>query len=176
MSLYGVVHGALRSLKNIVRAQVDQGALLAAVRIEQARQAGLLDRILRAVEPLPVARIEFDVVMEGQTLTGVTSMQLRDNEKFAITLAPVDAKGAPSTIDPSKTTFSIDNPALATLTAGADGLSCEVVAGTVGTGQITASVTDANNPNDAVTGTLQLTVVAGDTATLALNTTEPAAQ
>lgn len=103
-------------------------------------------------------------------------MRIKDSQQFTITLTPEDAKGNPSVIDPTKTTFTMDNPALATLTPGADGLSCLVAGAGIGSGQIQYSVQDAAVTTDVVTGTLSLEVVGGDTAQVVANTSAPVDQ
>jgi hypothetical protein len=80
-------------IRTIATATSDQSKKLDQVLANQARDTNKLDRLLRAVEPLPVARIIFDTVMEGQIQTGVLSMKVSDSKKFTITLAPTDSKG-----------------------------------------------------------------------------------
>ena len=136
-------------------------------------QRAILEEILSWVKPSPTYSIDRLIVFRGQTLEGVDILQIKDNEQFDITLAnPKDAKGQPSTIDPSKTIFKIDNPfATLGLTEGADGLTCNVKGAAVGSAQISGSVEDANNPGDVVLFTpLHLDVIAGDTVTIDVTT------
>ncbi len=64
----------------------------------------------------------------------------------------------------------IDNP-YATLTPGADGLTCNVKGATVGSGQISGSVTDATDPTDVIQFTpLHLDVIGSATATIDVTT------
>lgn len=146
------------------------------IRVEHINQREMLERILAAIEPGPTAEISFQVSMGGQIIEGATEMQLKDSEKFDITLSPIDAKGAPSSIDPTKTTGSTDDTTVATVTMGADGLSGTVTALKPGKTQLQVSVTDANNPDDVVKGSLDIEVLAGDTATIAIGTSAPVAQ
>ncbi len=131
----------------------------------------LLNDILALLElPEGTASIDRVVVFKGQTVEG-DSLVIKDNEQFDITLAnPKDAKGQPSAIDPTKTTFVIDNP-YAILTPGADGLTCNVKGATVGSGQISGSVTDATDPTDVIQFTpLHLDVIGSATATIDVTT------
>lgn len=149
---------------------------LKAIAQEQIAQRAILEKILAAVVPGPIAEIRFTVSLDGQITEGATHVQLKDTEQFDFTLSPVDAKGSPSSIDPTKTTATTDDPTVAAVTLNLDGLSGTVVAGKSGSTQLKVSVTDANNASDTVSGTLSITVVSGDTATLAIGTSAPTPQ
>lgn len=167
------------AITRIESVQHDQSQLLiilnrtiAAAGVKIANVEDILNKLLVLVElPPTTASIDRIVTFRGQILEGVDTLQIKDDEQFDITLAnPKDAKGQPSTIDPSKTVFNIDNP-FATLTPGTDGLSCNVKGATVGSAQISGSVTDANNPADVVPFTpLHLDVIASDTVTIDVTT------
>lgn len=162
----------VRRLKEIETEQDATRATLKTLGLEQTRQGVILHKILTLIEVPPfTVSIERLIVFNGATLEGVDQLQIKDNEQFDITLAnPKDAKGQPSTIDPSKTVFQIDNP-FAVLTPAADGLTCNVKGAAVGSAQISGSVIDANNPADVVLFTpLHLDVIAGDTVTIDVTT------
>jgi len=136
------------------------------------------NKILALVGPGPTAKVDVELTLpSGQIITGDEMAQIKDNQKITFSLAPVDAKGQPSTIDPTKTALTPDNPAVASVTINPDGVSGTIVAGAVGATQLTGSVTDANNPADVVAiSPISITVVAGDTATVAVNLGEPTDQ
>ena len=143
---------------------------------ELAAQRVIIEKILAAVVPGPTVSFGFTINVDGQITEGATTVQIKDTQQFGFTLAPVDAKGSPSTIDPTKTTAKTDDPSIASVTLNPDGLSGEVVAGKAGSTQLTVTVTDANNPSDTITGTLAIVVVGGDTATITVNTSAPTDQ
>jgi uncharacterized membrane protein YqgA involved in biofilm formation len=86
-------------------------------------------------------------------------MQLHDNEQVTYTVQATDAKGQSvtgETID-----FTVDNGDVLGLQVSGDGTTATIVAGTVGSGVLTATV-----------GTLQVTeaidVIAGDATAISL--------
>ncbi len=137
-----------------------------------------VQKVLSLVGPGPTTSVSVELTLpSGQTQSGDDMAQIKDNQKITFALAPVDAKGQPSAVDPTKTTLVPDNPAVASVTINEDGLSGTIVGGTVGSTQLTGSVTDASNPVDVVAiSPISLTVVAGDTATVAVNLGDPTDQ
>lgn len=147
------------------------------IKDEQASQRLILAQILAAVTPAPTASVVITFTVGGQTFEGVSKLQLTDTQQATFTLAPEDAKKNASSIDPTKTTLTSDTPGVATVTMNPDGLSGTVIAGSIGSAQLTGSVTDANDPADVVPiGPVTITVVAGDTASVGVNFGTPTAQ
>ncbi len=99
--------------------------------------------LLRAIRALLVknspaaSRIEFDVVRAGDVNEGAKNVQIRDNQKFTASLAPVDSKGQPAVIQAGSVVWT--GPANLGLTPSDDGLSCVIVANGLGMGDVTAS-------------------------------------
>lgn len=141
-----------------------------------ARLEDDMARILAAVEPLPVASVEFTVYFEGQTTEGATHMQLKDTQQFDFTLSGKDAKGGTANIDGTKTTATVDDPTVATVTLNPDGLGGTIVAGLTGKTQLQVSVTDAVNTGDVQKGSLDIEVLPGDLATIQIGTSAPVDQ
>lgn len=137
----------------------------------QKSQDEKLDQILAMLVPAPIAEIVIDVYLEsGEIIQGAKHVQLKDNQKFDFTLGGKDAKGAAGNVDGSKSVVSIDDTAVATVTLNPDGLGGTVVAGLTGSTQMQVSITDAVNPGDTLTGTLDIVVVAGDIVALNIST------
>jgi len=101
------------------------------------------------------------------------SLQLTDSQQVNLTVEPVDKKGNQATIDAAPTWTSSD-ATVATVTPAADGLSATVVAvGKLGTAQI---VITASSGGTSVSGTLDLVVVGGAAASLAITAGAPVEQ
>ena len=98
------------------------------------------------------------------------TIQLVDNQKVLLTISGgLDAKGDPAVIT-DVPAWSSSVPAVAALTPSADGLSCEVVAGTPGIAQVT--VTDAAGATAAV----DFTIVGGPAVSFAITAGVPVTQ
>lgn len=167
--------------KRVMGIQADEKQELSQLDRLEKKVDGLvvaIARVLSLVGPGPTASVSVVLTLpSGQTQTGDEMAQIKDTQQITFSLTPVDSKGQPSTVDPTKTTLTPDNAAVASVVVNPDGISGTIVAGTVGSTQITGSVTDANNPADVVAiSPISLTVVAGDTATVAVNLGDPTAQ
>jgi hypothetical protein len=95
--------------------------------------------------------------------TGTTkgnTMQLHDTEQFTLSVAETDAKGQPVTTD--TLTWTVADPAVATLQVSADTYSAVVVAGTVGSTVVT--LTDGT-----ITATEAVDVIAGAATAVVLS-------
>jgi hypothetical protein len=88
-------------------------------------------------------------------ITKGSPVQLHDDEKVTFTVAESDAKGANVPDDATTTaddvSWTLDNAGVGTLVVSPDTRSCELSAGTVGSGVLTVA-----------TGAVALTVTAGD--------------
>jgi len=98
---------------------------------------------------------------------GTHMATLTDTQQVSLSVAEADAAGQPVTSD--TLVWTVDNPAVITLTVSADTYSAEAVAGTPGDAVIT--VTDSSNT--ALTGTAALTVVSGAATTLLITEGDP---
>jgi hypothetical protein len=87
------------------------------------------------------------------------TMQLHDDEQVDYTVAATDAKGQPVTGEQIQ--FSVDNPDVLGLQVSADGATATIVAGTEGSGVLTATV-------GSLTATEAIDVIAGDATAVTL--------
>ena len=146
------------------------------IKTEQAKQRLILEQILAAITPGPTANAVVAFYLDGQPLEG-KNMIIKDSQQVAFTITVTDAQGKPSSIDPTKTVITADKPDVAIVTINPDGLGGTVKAGTTGTAALTGSVTDANNPTDTITLTIDsIQVVAGDTTAAIVNFGAPTDQ
>lgn len=175
-----VIKGLFGMSQTEARIEAKVDALSASVKKleeELAAMAVLLNEILIAITPSPAVRLRVDVVLEGVIQIGVESVTITDTQKFTVSVAPLDGKGNPAVLD-GPVSFTADNPALVTITPGADGLSAEVLAvGPLGSTQITISGdADLGAGVETITATLQVDVIAGKAASFAVNTSEAVEQ
>ncbi len=87
-----------------------------------------------------------------------------DTATYTATLAVVDAKGGPATLDPGSVAWTVDQPTVVTaLTPSADGSEATFTIGAAGEATITATVTDqASSGIAAFTVPFAVTVVGGE--------------
>ena len=98
------------------------------------------------------------------------STMLKDSEK--VTLGPVsavDAKGNPTALG-GPVTFALSDDSMGTLTPSEDGLSCDFAAGSK-LGDVQVQVSDT-----VLSGTADLTIVAGAEASLSVPVGAPVSQ
>jgi len=146
-------------------AEVDKK--LAALQETTAQILTIVQQILTAVTPLPASRLIITIsTPDGQIKENPSMTQITDVQSITFTLAAQDAKGQPAALDGTKTTASIDNTGVATVTLDPSGLSGTVTAVGVGTANLSISVTDATVATDVLTGSAAITVVAGAAATV----------
>ena len=98
------------------------------------------------------------------------SVVLKDNQRVAVAVSPVDARGNPAPVD-GVPVWAVVGPAILTLETAADGLSCvATTTGELGVTQLTVTAdADLGEGVVAITGLLDVEVVAG--AAVALNVT-----
>lgn len=105
----------------------------------------------------------------------MATLQLQDTQHCPLAIQAVDAAGNPATLPPGAVTWTSSNPSVAPVTPSADGMSADVsAAGPLGTAQIGVSV--AVSPSTTLTGSLDVTVVAGDAATIQIVPGTPVAK
>lgn len=118
--------------------------------------------------PLPAGAV-FTIVTRKRKMTMAT-LQLQDDQHCPLTIQAVDAAGNPVTLPAGSVSWTSSNPSVATATPSADGMSCDVAAvGPLGSAQI--GVTAAG-----LTGTLDVTVVAGAAASIQIVPGTPVAK
>jgi hypothetical protein len=102
---------------------------------------------------------------------------LIDDQKVALSIAPVDAKGNPAAVDGAPAWASSDETVL-TVAASADGLSATVTAvGKLGAAQISVTAdADMGAGTVPIAGVLDVSVVAGQAVSLSISTGTPEAQ
>ncbi len=137
--------------------------------------------LLRAIKALLVLNLpaasglEFDVIRAGDIDEGAKNVQIRDNQKFTASLAPVDSKGSPAQIQPGSAVWT--GPAFLGLTPSDDGLSCVVVANGIGTGDVTASAdADLGDGVTTISGVLNVEVTPGEAVQLGIVAGDPTDQ
>lgn len=101
-------------------------------------------------------------------------LTLPDDQQDTYTAAFTDKKGQPVTSFPAPPVWSSSNPGVLAVTATADGFGATVVAGSVGTSQI--SVTATNADGTQAVGLDDVSVVAGDAVTAGLTAGTPVPQ
>lgn len=146
--------------------------LATSLAIQMSRALALLLEIRDLLLAGRAAAIKFDVIHEDGTISeGASKMQLRDNQQFTASLAPVDKKGAPAQVQPGSVVWT--GPNFIALTPSADGLSCLIVAQGIGTGQVTASAdADLGDGVTTISGTLDVEVISGEATSLGITAGE----
>lgn len=105
----------------------------------------------------------------------MATLQLQDTQHCPLSIQAVDAAGNPAVLPAGSVTWTSSNPAIASATPSADGSSCDVAAvGPLGAAQIGVSV--VVDPSTTLTGTLDVSVVAGAAATIQIVPGAPVAK
>ena len=141
---------------------------------ELSSQRSLLEEIRSAVAPGPAVGFVFDVKGGEFTNFEGDQMVLKDTEQVVLSVVPVDAKGNTAPVDGAPAWGSSD-PAVATVTPAADGLSATVAAvGPLGKTQISVTAdADLGEGIESIVGTLEIEVVAGEAVSLSIKTGTP---
>lgn len=93
-----------------------------------------------------------------------------------LSITPVDKKNNPAQVD-GVPQWNVADPNVATLKPGVDGLSCEVIANGTGTTQVSVTAdADLGEGNVSITGTIDIQVIAGQAASLAIAAGAPVEQ
>jgi hypothetical protein len=170
-----------RILKRLIGQDATLAALHAECKVlrsflegELSSQMLVLEEIRAAVAPGPAVGFVFDV-MGGEFVSFEGDhMVLKDTEQVVLSVVPVDAKGNAAPVDGAPVWGSSD-PAVATVTAAADGLSATVAAvGPLGKTQISVTAdADLGEGLESIVGTLEIEVVAGKAVSLSIKTGTP---
>ena len=95
------------------------------------------------------------------------ALTITDDQKVSVSISFVDDHGNPATVEAGIVpAWTVSDETLATVTAAADGMSADIATvGPLGTAQVTVtSPVTAGGP--ALTGTLDLSIVAGAAAVI----------
>lgn len=94
---------------------------------------------------------------------------MTDSQKATLSIQPVDKRGNPTT-EAGIPVWATSDPAIITITPSSDKLSCDVAAaGPLGSAQVTVS-------DGTATGILDITIVAGAEASIAISAAVPIEQ
>ena len=135
-----------------------------------------LDDIEDILTPGPAVQIIFTANLEGSVQTGVTKMDIRDDQQVALTIAIVDKKGKPAQVDGIPVWASSDETVI-TVTPAADGMSANVIAVAPGAGRVVVTAdADLGAGTTDLTGTLDFNVLAGGAVTISISAGTPTDQ
>ena len=113
---------------------------------------------------------------DGTFLNEVTQMDLRDDQKVLLTIAPVDVKGKPALIDGVPVWAGSDDTVV-TIVAASDGLSAVATGVSTGTARVVVTAdADLGSGVTPITGSLDFTITGGSAATIAITAGTPANQ
>lgn len=150
---------------------------LSLIRREQRSQREILQSIQASVVAEPAVTLIFSIVAgDLPPAKGIHMLQLTDSQKSTVSISAVDAKGAPALLDGAATFVSSD-PAVFTVTPGTDGLSADVLAVNPGVAQLQVSAdADLGTGTTLLSGTLDITVVAGAAVSISVTAGAPSEQ
>jgi hypothetical protein len=153
--------------------RVSQARTEATLQLMQGQLVQILDQLL----PGPAVGFIFTADLEGQLSVGVTQMNITDSQQVSLSIQPVDKKGNAAAVDGAPQ-WASSNTEVVTVTPSADGLSA--IAAAVGPlGTATVSVTadaDLGAGVTSIAGTLDVTVTAGQAATVSITAGTPTDQ
>jgi hypothetical protein len=139
---------------------------------------GTLNLYLGGRRPRPLRWVIGPVSEQRLTYVGPGAppmLQLTDSQQCALTIQPVDKKGQPAQVDVASAMWTSSNPDVAAVNS--NGLRATVVAGMPGMAQINVTVdADLGEGVRELSGTLDVTVVAGDAVSLGIQTEPPVEQ
>ncbi len=108
---------------------------------------------------------------------GFAMLQLTDSQQCDLAIAPVDRKGKAAKVQDGSTTWTSSDETVATVEAGADGLTATVKAVDLGTCQVNVSAdADLGDGVSSLSGSLDVTVVGGQAVSLSVSTGVPSEQ
>jgi len=134
-------------------------------------------QIIDFLVPGPAVGFTFTAISEDGTIqTGVTKMDLRDDQKVDLSIQPVDKKGKPALVDGVPAWASSDETVI-TLTVAADGLSASAAGVAPGAARVTVTAdADLGAGVTDITGVLEFNVTGGAAATITINAGTPTDQ
>lgn len=135
-----------------------------------------LDDIEDILTPGPAVQIIFTANLEGSVQTGVTKMDIRDDQQVALTISIVDKKGKPAQVDGVPAWAGSDDTVI-TVTAAADGMSANVVGVAPGSARVVVTAdADLGTGTTDLTGTLDFNVLAGGAVSISIAAGTPTDQ
>ncbi len=143
--------------------------------------ASLLERIFGHRRPAVALEIHAGPVTLQGSNNGPAErprfmLLLKDDQKCRLSVSPVDKKGKPAKVEGAPAWSSSDET-VATVVPAADGMSADVVAGNPGICQINVSAdADLGEGVKTISGTLDVTIEAGEAVGLAISTGTPEPQ
>lgn len=128
---------------------------------------------LRGTEPIPQGTANTVHIQRSADM----ALILTDVQKVGLSVSFVTAKGNPAAVD-GLPVWSVSDATVLSVVPAADGLSADVVAvGPLGTSQVSVTAdADLGEGVRALIGTLDVTVVASEAASIVINAGVPAAQ
>ena len=114
----------------------------------------------------------------GDTTIGVSMFTLSDSQKATLSIAVVDAKGNPATLD-GPPTWATSDATIATVDASGDPTGLSAVLTGIRPGACTVTATgdsDLTADQKPINGTLDVTVIAGEAVQVTISATAPEAQ
>jgi len=143
----------------------------------QASQKQILDtlaQILDLLTPGPADHIVFTAVLDDGTIQeGVTTMDMRDDQKVTLSISIVDKKGKPAVVDGVPAWAGSDDTVV-TVVANPDGMTAVASGVAPGPGRVTVTAdADLGAGVTAVTGVLDFNITAGAAATITITPGTP---
>ena len=103
-------------------------------------------------------------------------MDMRDDQKVLLTIAPVDAKGKPALVDGAPTWASSDETVV-TLEVASDGMSAVASGVTPGTARVVVTAdADLGSGVTPLSGSVDVTITAGAAVSITITAAPPASQ
>lgn len=141
------------------------------------REQAILDQLQQIQDiltPGPAVALVFTARFEDGTIEeGVSNVNLRDDQKVALTIQIVDKKGKPALVDGVPVWAGSDDTVL-TVEAAADGMSAEVTAVAPGSGRVVVTAdADLGAGVTDLTGTLDFTVAPGGAVAITITPGTP---
>lgn len=138
-------------------------------KVERLGPSGELKFYLTADRP----GFRWTITYNGVTTKNVTMLALQNDQQVTASIQPVDAKGNPAKVDGAPE-WSSSSEDVAVVKAAPDGLSATVAGVDIGTCQINVKAdADLGEGTTALTGTLDVEVVAGSAVALSITTGTP---
>lgn len=118
--------------------------------------------------------IVFSAVVEGISQKGITMLQLNDVQSCTLSIQPVDSRNNPAPVDGAPT-WTVSDATILTISVDSTGLTATITAaGALGVSQVNVSAdADLGSGVTTITGTLDVTVVASQATTIAINPGTP---
>ncbi len=136
-----------------------------------------LEQILEALTAGQAEKITFTAYLEdGTVLEDITMLDMRDDQQATLTISPKDKKGKPALVDGVPVWASSDETVV-TVVPSADGLSAVAAGVAPGSGRIVVTAdADLGSGTVDLTGILEVTILAGQAASIEVTAGAPTDQ